>query len=196
MVKQSRRQVGLKKRSMRRRTAKKRVMKRRTMKGGVYNDVGTYYRFKELPQVLYELTSEKDINGNMTYTLKFNKSNIVSIKKFGITVPDSLIIKTYKDTFIKAFDVRDDNSKTNIEELMNKLFAGGIEGAKTRKLVISEKNGEKFVTIQLVENDGTTLLHKLVDKSDTNIKFPDFLKSLGDMIMPAPAASAAPAVLP
>lgn len=193
MVKLSRRQV--KKRSLRRRTAKKRVMKRRAMKGGAYNDVGTYYRFKELPEVLYELTSEKDTDGNMTYTLKFNKSNIVSIKKFGITVPDSLIIKTYKDTFIKAFDVRDDISKTNIEELMNKLFAGGVEGAKTRKLVITEKNNEKFVTIQLVENDGTTL-HKLVDKSDTNIKFPDFLKSLGDMIMPAPAASDAPAVLP
>jgi hypothetical protein len=193
MVKQSRRQV--KKRSLRRRTAKKRVMKRRAMKGGVYDGDGTYYRLKELPQVLYELTSEKDINGNMTFTLNFNKSNTVSIKKFGITVPDSLIIKTYKDAFIKAFDVRDDNSKTNIEQLMNKLFAGGIEGAKTRKLVISEKNGEKIVTIQLVENDGSTL-HKLVDKSDANIKFPDFLKSLGDMIMPAPAASAAPAVLP
>jgi hypothetical protein len=165
------------------------------MKGGVYDGDGTYYRLKELPQVLYELTSEKDINGNMTFTLNFNKSNTVSIKKFGITVPDSLIIKTYKDAFIKAFDVRDDNSKTNIEQLMNKLFAGGIEGAKTRKLVISEKNGEKIVTIQLVENDGSTL-HKLVDKSDANIKFPDFLKSLGDMIMPAPAASAAPAVLP
>ena len=167
------------------------------MKGGVYTDVGTYNRLQEMSsnKILYQLTSEQDQQGNMKYTLDFTKSNIDSIKKFGIKVFDWMIIKTYKDSFIKAFDVRDNNSKTNIEELMNKLFAGGIEGAKTRKLVITEKNGEKFVTIQLVENDGTTL-HKLVDKSDTNIKFPDFLKSLGDMIMPAPAASAAPAVIP
>ena len=176
MVKQSRREV--KKRSMRRRTAKKRVMKRRTMKGGVYEGVGEYYRYKELPQVVYELTSKDDGTGNIIYKLNFKNS---TAKFTGI--PDWAIKSKYKDIFKAAFKVTSNSSKVLIDDIIDKLFNNGIAGVKTRQLEITDMAENTFVTIKLFENESE--IHSVsVEKGSTNVKFEEFLKSLGDEIMP------------
>lgn len=191
MVKQSRRQV--KKRSLRRRTAKKRVMKRRAMKGGVYEGPGnqvignkTYNRM-DGKNVLYELTTYSDGNGKITYTLDFTKSTA----DFRWT-PDPIIKYKYKDIFKTAFKVTSSASKDAIDRIIDNLFHGGLASVKNRQLEITDKVGNIVGTIKLIEN-GKEIDSVNFEKGSGDVKFEDFLKSLKDEIMPAPAA---PVVLP
>ena len=153
MVKQSRRQVGLKKRSMRRRTAKKRVMKRRTMKGGYKNgELGTFNRQKFPGLVLYTVKIEKDETGeNMRYIMDFSTvGRIVA----GIMDRKNIenITKEYAQTLIDAFGVSNESSIQIIMDTMMNVFEGGVNGAKTRKLIITDMVTNNFVKMQLVEN--------------------------------------------
>ena len=186
MVKLSRRQV--KKRSLKRRTAKKRVMKRRVMKGGLYTDFGTYNRYntkyvegKETPQIVYELTSRDDGTGNTVYNLNFKKSNATFTG-----IPDLAIKFKYKNIFKTAFKVTSSSSKKLIDEMIEKLFEGGIPGVKTRQLEITDMAENTFVSIKILE--GESEIHSVsLEKGSTDVKFKDFLTSLGDEIMPIPS---------
>lgn len=177
MVKQSRRQV--KKRSMRRRTAKKRVMKRRTMKGGAYQGVGkTYNRFKDgTDQILYKLNS-KQYGEFIIYTLDFTDSNATFPG-----IPDFLIKKKYKSVFKSAFNVTQQDSIAIIDELIEKLFNGGIAGVKQRKIVLRDNN-DGTVNIILLQGDQEQFNRLITRGPIYKDMFEGFLMGLGDEIMP------------
>lgn len=197
MVKQSRRQV--KKRSLRRRTAKKRVMKRRAMKGGEYVEptelnVEANFNRKVDETTLYKLTSkkiqEKDRQNNditkIQYTLDF------SVYNGGMFMNMFIRPGVYIDALIKGLNVKQDVDKANIEALINKLFEGGIDMVKQRKLVITEpalpesgsaKQPNKMSAT--IEITGVNIApNTKVIIQTPNARFASFLTELGDGIMP------------
>jgi hypothetical protein len=164
---------------MRRRTAKKRVMKRQTVKGGAYQGVGnTYNRFKDgTEQILYKLTSEKE--GNYTrYILDFTASTATFTG-----IPDLVIKKKYKSVFTSAFNVTDQGSIANIDNLIENLFIGGItNGVKRRKIVLTDQM-DGNVIIQLLEGADEKFNAVIKKDSPNNDMFDGFLRGLGDEIM-------------
>jgi hypothetical protein len=164
---------------MRRRTMKKRVMKRRTVKGGAYQGVGkTYNRFKDgTDQILYKLISEQD-DEYIKYTLDFTASTATFTG-----IPDILIKKKYKSVFKSAFNVTQQNSIAIIDELIEKLFIGGIAGVKQRKIVLTDqKDGN--VNIKLLQGDNEQFNSVIARGPIYNDMFEGFLMGLGDEIMP------------
>ena len=158
------------------------------MKGGLYAGFGTYNRYKttyvegkETPQIVYELTSRDDGTGNTVYNLNFEKSNATFTG-----YPDWMIKGKYKDIFKAAFKVTSSSSKTLIDEIINKLFDGGIAGVKRRQLEVTDMAKNTFVSIKILE--GGSEIHSVsFEKGSTDVKFEEFLTSLGDEIMPKPS---------
>ncbi len=123
------------------------------MKGGYKNgELGTFNRQKLPGLVLYTVKIEKDETGeNMRYIMDFSTvGRIVA----GIMDRKNIenITKEYAQTLIVAFGVSNPSSIQIIMDTMMKVFEGGVNGAKTRKLIITDMVTNNFVQMQLVEN--------------------------------------------
>jgi hypothetical protein len=183
MVKQSRRQV--KKRSLRRRTAKKRVMKRRAVKGGAYTEpttdgVPAIFMRRALGSNLYKLTSIKQ-GDTIRHELDFSAYN-------GGRFTDLFISAgKYIDILIEGLAVTQDVDKANIKSLITKLFEGGIEKVKQRKLIITEPLiGNGSATIEITDSNNPITNGKVIIQTPRQ-RFFNFLKTKKDEIMPAQA---------
>ena len=117
-------------------------------------------------KVLYDLTYSKTENDNV-YTLDFTTSNIGSvISKFSTPEKYSEILK-------KAFSViNGSNDAKNIDEIIQKLFEGGIDSVKKRRLTITIPRH-----IKLTLNEDTNELSS-TEISDSD-QFGTFLRTLG-----------------
>jgi hypothetical protein len=148
------------------------------MKGGAYTTAGTYLR-KKGDSTLYELTMDVANEERKVYTLDFTKAEgaRVSVMK---AIPQFLINKEYSNAFIKAFGITDTVNTNAVKIMIEKLFAGGVEGAKTRKLIITEMPSS--VDIELTENDVSK--HTVTVTKDTGSSFEGYLRTLGEGIMP------------
>lgn len=171
MVKQSRRQV------------KKRSLRRRTVKGGAYDPAnnGPYIRV-EKGSPLYKLTKTQDQYGNNIFEMNFSKVGALASGKMFLTNNDELI-NLYTDVLAGAYCVGPD-SIANIALIIRKLFEGGVAGAKTRTLKITEMNEineNNFVKFELLQNGG--IIEETSIKREIP-KFENFLLRLGDKIMP------------
>ena len=120
-------------------------------------------------KVLYDLTYSKTGDNNV-YTLDFTTSNIGEvISRFSTPAKYSEILK-------KAFSVIDGSTDAkNIDEIIQKLFEGGIENVKKRRLTITIPSH-----INLTLNEDTNQLHS-TEISDSD-QFGTFLRTLGDDI--------------
>jgi hypothetical protein len=185
MVKQSRRQVGLKKRSMR----------RRTMKGGVYDPAnkGPYIRRKSILGIgstpLYRLKIDKTDPQYNKFELDFSV-----VTGFGDTVM-SRRIETVKLEYTRILtEIYPGISEVNIadiKEMIELLFQGGIPGAKTKKLQLEENNRTPEVIVKLI-NTATNAELKQISLNRVYPSFEFFLFKLSnDDIMPE-TPSAAP----
>lgn len=181
MVKLSRRVPRKSKRIYSKKSLKKRLSRRRMLKGGKYEGPDKTYKrtvgFRGMGGTLYELTIVND-KGNKTFKLKF------SVASGAVTyAPVDVLIKTYSDTFIKAFQVTDDSSK--VQDIITQLFEGGIKGLKNRVLAITEPANGTTVTLVLLEGENeNTIATQNITKGSSKPLFEDFLLSLGDDIKP------------
>lgn len=181
MVKLSRRGPRKSKRSYSKKSLKKRLSRRRMLKGGKYEGPDRTYKrtagFRGMGGTLYELTIVNDAtNRNKTFKLNF------SVVKGGVQyLPIDMLIKKYTDTFINAFQVTDDSGK--VADIIEKLFAGKIEGLKKRVLAITEPEEGNTVTLVLLEGDNTVATQDIT-KGSSKPMFEDFLYSLKDDINP------------
>jgi len=158
MVKQSRRQV--KKRSMRRRTAK--------VGGGAYkgND-GVFLRRERASgfgrlgfgdiSILYELTVRTDEN-NKYYILDFTKASLG--KLVGLAAGPSKYITILKE----AFKVTDETNAAVISGMINALFDGGNDKAKTRILKITKplQGGDNTIELMLSSSPDKSILTGII----------------------------------
>lgn len=182
MVKQSRRQV--KKRSLRSRTAKKRVMKRRTVKGGAYAEptmegVPAIFMRRALGSNLYKLTSIKQGN-TIKHELDFSAYDGGRFTNLFISADKYIAI------LIEGLAVSQDVDKENIRLLITKLFEGGIQTVKQRKLIITESlDGNGSATIEITDSNNNPITNGKVIIQTPHRTFVYFLKTKKDEIMPA-----------
>jgi hypothetical protein len=162
-----------------RRSLKKRSSRTRMMKGGAYDGPDKIYNRMKLGSTLYELSITSDDADNKVYTLDFGKAKGAVVDTgMKIFKRNESIANEYSDAFIKAFGIMDTVNTNAIKVIIGKLFAQGVDGAKQRKLIITEKSSS--VDIKLTK-DGDTEDEVTVTKST----FEDYLRSLGDGIMPS-----------
>ncbi len=171
MVKQSRRQVGLKKRSMR----------RRTVKGGAYDLKNTVFTRRESGQALYKLVTSNEA-GNKVFELDFSVVDPAAYVKMRLFTQNSTLIKTYTDALAGAY-CADIMSTAQISSIIERLFQGGVAGAKKLKLKITEMSENELVKFDLIQIENNEVL---MSKSITRTlpTFDNFLYRLGEKIMP------------
>jgi hypothetical protein len=165
------------------RSLKNRSSRKRLMKGGAWVEGTKNYNRIKNSSILYELSISDTSDGKKVYTLDFSKvgrlgSAMMKTKNiFGNFVGEKLD-DTYSKVFIEAFGITDDSSKTNVIKVMKQLFATGVDGAKEKKLIITESSDTVDIELVLVNGGKETIR--------VNSKFEDYLKGLGDGIMPIP----------
>jgi hypothetical protein len=164
------------------RSLKNRSSRKRLMKGGAWVDGATSYNRIKNRSILYELSISESSEGNKVYTLDFSKvggvgaammktKNIFGDKfNLGEKLDD-----TYSKVFIEAFGIEDEDSKAKVIEVMKQLFATGVDGAKEKKLIITESPENVDIELVLVNGGKETI--------NVSKKFEDYLKGLGDGIM-------------
>jgi hypothetical protein len=155
-------------------------LRRRTVKGGAYDPAnnGPYIRV-EKGSPLYKLTKTQDQYENNIFEMDFSKVGALASGKMFFTNNDELI-NLYTDVLAGAYCVGPD-SIANIALIIRKLFEGGVAGAKTRTLKITEMNENNFVKFELLQNGG--IIEETSIKREIP-KFENFLLRLGDKIMP------------
>ena len=161
-----------------RRSLKKRLSRKQVLKGGKYDVTKSEHNRIKDGRRLYQLSTTTD-GPNKVYTLDFSKVGGVASKflKFAnFIIPGDTLVNTYSDAFIKAYNIKDDQ-KEKVTKIITSLFATGVDGAKEKKLIITEKP-DNTVDIELVLVNGGK------DTIESTSKFEDYLNSLGDGIMP------------
>jgi hypothetical protein len=123
------------------------------MKGGYKNgELGKFKRQKIPGLVLYTVEIEKDETGeNMRYIMDFSTVGRI-VAGFMDRKNIENITTEYAQTLIDAFGVSNPSSIVIITDTMMKVFDGGVNSAKTRKLIITDMVNNNFVQMQLVEN--------------------------------------------
>jgi len=175
MVKQSRREV------------KKRSMRRRTVKGGAYNLENNVFTRRESGQALYKLVTSNE-SGNKVFELDFSVVDLLAQAKMWAT-KNSTLAKTYTDVLAGAY-CADIMSTAQISSIIERLFQGGVAGAKKLKLKITEMSENEFVKFDLIQiENNEVLMSKTITR--TLPTFDNFLYRLGEKIMPE-TPSAAP----
>ena len=163
-----------------RRSLKKRSSRKRLMKGGAYdNTKSKFVRKNMVGSPLYELTIARNPDDTV-YTLDFSKVGRLASGTL-LAMPNKIIINRYSDTFIGAFGIDEDASKESIRQIITELFNGGVAGAKTRKLIITERSSD--VDVELQDTAGSTI-GTVVTFNKGVPSFEKFLMTLDDALMP------------
>lgn len=176
------------------RKSNKRGRSKRSLKGGKYDGPNKTYNRIDSDSTLYRLSITEDSSSNKIYTLDFSYaegkrlsgvSRLTSITDKYSSIASGMInshmANKYSDAFIKAFCITGMDNIKSIQDIIGMLFAEGVDGAKQRKLIITEKSDS--VEIELKNNESTE--NTTIVKKTT---FEDYLRSLGDGLMPVTTA--------
>lgn len=162
------------------RSLKNRSSRKRLMKGGAYDKTKSkFVRKNMVGSPLYELTISRN-SDNIVYTLDFSKVGTLASATLR-AMRNSFIINRYSDTFIGAFGIDDDVSKQAIRQIITELFDGGVAGAKTRKLIITERSSDVDVKLTDMNENQTG---NVVTFNKGVPSFEKFLMTLDDALMP------------